>query len=134
MGVIRDLSEEELELFNDLIGKPFEEVGKCIGLVREVYRRRGIEIPDFNYTSIEDEHLVIENEKDNLTEKIDVPEPYCIVTFRTVGPYVTHMGVVLEDCKTFIHAARNKNVCIQKLNHPFWGQRIKEFRRWKTCK
>ena len=133
MGAIKDLREGESELFDDLIGKSFEEVGKCLGLVREVYKRRGIEIPDFNTHSIEEEHETIENEKNNYTEKIDSPEPYCIVTFKTVGPFVTHMGVVLEDCKTFIHAERKKNVAIEKLSHLLWKQKIKEFRKWKTC-
>jgi cell wall-associated NlpC family hydrolase len=123
----------------DLIGIPYVRNGSdlngfdCFSLVQEVYRRIGKEIPNINFP--EEIALISElgeEKKDELTDKIDSPEPYCLVTFRTVGDFVSHIGVVLEDCNTFIHTTKRKNVTVEKLDSMLWKQKVKEFRKWKN--
>jgi len=130
-----------LHNFSDLIGIPYIKNGKdingfdCFGLVQEIYRRLGFVIPNLDYNDPDDVQFIdtlANNEKDKLTKQISKPEPYCFVLLMTVGTYVTHIGVVLEDCKSFIHTTKKKNVCVEKLDNVLWKQKIKEFRKWKN--
>jgi cell wall-associated NlpC family hydrolase len=58
------------------------------------------------------------------------PEPGCLVLFCMKRPYSTHIGIVLDDCNQFLHVMRGKDVCIEKLNHPLWKQRVTGFYKW----
>jgi len=122
--------------YEDLLGKPFEIGGHgesydCYTLSREVCRRAGIELP--NKKSIED--LQARSEAINASKKEDYiklekPEPFCIVTFSLRPPFVNHMGVVLEDGKTFIHILEKRSVAVEKLRHKFWQSKIEGFYRY----
>lgn len=118
-----------LDLLN-LLGKQFEYGGRgpdtfdCYGLIIEIYRRRGIILKD--YTSPDDRDIIdslVEEGKEDFI-KIEKPEPFCAVLFHIKGPFITHIGIVLPDCRRFIHCARKKQVVIEKLDHPFWKNRI----------
>jgi cell wall-associated NlpC family hydrolase len=119
---------------NDLIGKPFEYGARgpdkydCYGLCMEVYRRIGKELLD--YGSDEDFRIIQDkvngNKKDFI--RLEKPEPFCFVTFMILKPYVSHIGIVLEDCLSFIHVVRFKRfVCIEPLDSPRWRSRIDGF-------
>ena len=121
-------------LFNDLIGKPFEYGGRgpvgydCYGLAMEVYKRRGINLKE--YYSPDNLSIIgnlVEDGKEDFIP-LEKPEPFCFVLFR-VPKYTTHIGVVLPDCKRFIHVSRGKNVSIERLDHIIWKTKISGYYR-----
>lgn len=123
---------------HDLIGKPFKARGRgpdafdCWGLAMEVYRRRGIELPEYAYgddlaiTVLDG--LIRANKR--LIAELDRPEPYCLVGFSIIPGYETHIGTILEDCRRFIHARRRHRVVISRLNDIVWRRRVRGFYRW----
>jgi len=132
----------DLELFSkirDLVGKDFEFGGSgpdkydCYNLCREVYKRFGIELPQFYHPTDPDSiHRTILEGKE-LFEEIDKPEPLALVVFRIKPPLVTHVGVVLSP-PYFLHILAKKKSVIERLDHPFWEKRIAGFYRWKGNK
>ena len=129
---------------DDLIGKPFVEDGKgpngydCYGLGQEVYNRLGKNLPDYDYSF--SEHVSKDTAKaiSNIVEQeksgwllLDKPEPYCFVVFCIVPPFVSHMGVVLEDCSRFIHVSRKNSVVIERLTSARWENRIRGYYKWQ---
>jgi cell wall-associated NlpC family hydrolase len=122
----------EFVLLDDLIGKPFEHgaVGPnsfdCYGLSQEVYKRLGKDISGIFGYGVTNESLAENLDKglNKFGEKIDYPEPYCVVAFYTHPKYVTHMGIVLPNCTSFIHVLKNQFVVITSLSHPLWSKKI----------
>lgn len=67
-------------------------------------------------------------EKKSLFVELKTPEPFCLVTFMTKPPYTTHIGVVLENCRDFIHNLdMSTKVCIERLDSMLWERRITGF-------
>jgi len=136
--------KEGYGLFSDLIGKPFKDNGKgpdgydCYGLCQEVYKRIGKALPDFDYSfsthaspeTAEAINFMIKKEHNNF-KKIEKPEPYCIVTFCIVPPFISHIGVVLDDCVKFIHISRRNAVVIDRLTSVHWQGRIRGYYKWE---
>lgn len=127
-----------LELFDlsDLIGKPFKYGGRgpseydCYGLAIEIYSRKGHELPDINSpTEFETIHSAGQELKSLISVEIEKPEPFCIVGFKIRPPYISHMGIVLDDTFHFIHILRNTNVCVERLNSIIWKDKIGGFYR-----
>lgn len=124
--------------FDDLLGKPFALDGdnggyNCYTLSQEVLKRADIgELPPRKAIEcLADRHRAIrDGQLEDYTE-LDKPEPFCIVTFSIRKPYVTHMGVVLQDCKSFIHVMRKRCVCIEKLDDKIWKRKIDGYYRYK---
>jgi len=123
-----------------LIGKPFEYGGRgpsgfdCFGLTIEFFKRLGQEVRDFNNPEFtrKDIHNTIKYGEPLLNiEKIDNPEPYCFVIFEIRPPFISHIGVVLEDCNHFLHVRPKISTCIEKLDKYEWKKRIRGFYRWK---
>lgn len=129
----QDLLEEGCELYIDLLGKNFKPTGRgpdvydCYGLAIEVCKRQGIVLPDI-YSEVEAEliHLqIVENTTTTSTfNRLEKPEPFCLVTFTIHPPYVSHIGVVLADCKRFIHILARRKVTIERLDSPDWVRRV----------
>lgn len=127
----------------DLIGKPYEDGARgpdaydCFGLFAELCRRRGLALaPEPNPAPadgtpeavLEAKHAAIQAAiARGEWRRLDVPEPGCAVVFRIVPPYVTHIGMVLEDCTRFINARKGANVAIEPLSNWRWRQRIAGF-------
>lgn len=115
----------ESNLYKDLVGDCNHF---CYDLCKLIYHRRGIEIPSFNdpgEVSIVDE--LVKNNK-YLFTRINEPIPFCFVTFYIKYPYVSHIGLVLEDCKRFIHILNpKKGVTIEKLDSLAWSRRIEGY-------
>jgi len=96
----------------------------CYGLCMAVCRRAGIELPF---------HAAIENVAERAAaitlgvgdycKEIDRPKPYCLVVLRIKG-YASHVGVVLDDCKRFIHVMRKRRVCVECLNSKTWENKV----------
>jgi cell wall-associated NlpC family hydrolase len=132
---------------NDLIGKPFEfgsygpKTYDCYGICYEVYNRLGKELPKFlDYTQKYAEIItkeysseIAENYIDLVLQsfqKIENPEPYCLVLFSLNREYTTHVGIVLKDCKRFIHTSQRKNCVIERLDSVLWIKKIVGFYRY----
>ena len=122
----------------DLVGMPFKPRGRgpdaydCWGLAMEVYRRRGIGLPDFAYG--DDLEITVLNElirgNKRLIVEIDRPEPWCLVGFSLIPAYEHHIGVSLPDGRRFIHARRRHRIIISRFNDQAWKRRIRGFYRW----
>lgn len=136
LGVFQVYKQWELDLYIDLIGKPFEFGSRgpntfdCYGLCMEVYKRLGRELPDYptsfgNYT--EDNETYV-NGKANFI-RLEKPVPFCLVTFMIIRPFVSHVGVVTEDCTHFLSAEVKRFVSIEPLESPRWRGRLDGF--WK---
>jgi cell wall-associated NlpC family hydrolase len=121
--------------YRDLFGIPYIQGGRdpktgldCWGLCMEVYRRAGRELPDFQ-GSVDETPDIMENHLPEF-EQLPGPESYALVSFRIFGPYVNHVGVVLEGNKSFIHAFKGRNVAVEKLDHIVWKSRTAGFHIW----
>ena len=137
-----DWKVEPLGLHNlivGLVGKPFLLGGRgsagydCYGLVREVQRFRGIELPDSpTPESMQMRAAMVEKITGGWTDLLDKTEPYCVVLFY--GPHMGwHVGVVLEDCRRFIHVAHSTRTArIDRLDEWPWDTRIYGFFRMHT--
>ena len=56
---------------------------------------------------------------------IDKPEPFSIVVFNMKRIAPLHIGVVLQDCRSFIHAAAYiRRVRIDRLDSILWKNKI----------
>lgn len=113
-------------------GKSIEEGFDCYNLCREIYKERGIELPEYAYSSNPDNtliHQLINNGKE-LFIKIEKPEPYCFVLFSLRPPYATHLGVVLDDCLRFIHILAKRSVAVERLDSIIWQRRIEGYYRY----
>ena len=97
---------------NDLLGCKYKVHGRnkeegfdCLGIVIEVLRRNGIEIPDVNYEKPEQyEDVFLKMQSIVVYQKIDIPQKLCIIVFR-VRNEPTHTGVYLGE-GLFIHATK----------------------------
>lgn len=121
----------------DLLDKTWEEVGRCYGLTRELYKRGGVLLPDYYQPDqLEEIHKLIAREERLLLvsgkiEKLDKPEPWCLVVIQWIGQKAhSHICVVLKDCKSFLHVTGRKGVVIEKINRvDRWGT-IRGYYKW----
>lgn len=120
----------------DLLGIPFELGARgpdkydCWGLCLEAGKRAGINFPFYftpQKTPKQDE--AIQKGIDLDFEKIEKPEPFCIVTFKITPPFVDHCGLVLPGCTHFLHTMKNHAVAKQRLDHKVLAKRIDGFYR-----
>ena len=134
----------ELELYKDpqyldLLGKPFLLGGRgpnhydCWGICLEIGRRVKIQYPtDFTPTDTINQDIIIQSVKDQNFIKIDKPEPFCIVTFKITPPFIDHCGIIMSDCRHFLHTMSNHSVTLQRLDHKILLPRLDGFYRLKT--
>jgi cell wall-associated NlpC family hydrolase len=129
-----------LHSVQDLLGIRYVKNGKlpdgldCYSLVQEVFRREGIDLPE--YDSPEESsliHLLLTGDILKYAIPLEEPEPLCVVRFCIVQPYIRHVGVVLDNCTTFIHIREKANVAIERLDHRFWAPRIRGYFKWNPC-
>ena len=124
------------DLYSKLLNVPYKKNGRdftgldCLGLVLLVNKDKGIDMPDY-VTPDKDSFIyqMFMGIKPRL-EKLGQPEADCILVFK-MRHYYFHIGIILEDCETFLHILENRNVCKEKLNHIAWRNRIEGFYRWK---
>lgn len=102
-------------------GRTKEEGFDCYGLVMEVMRRCGKEMPDLPYsdTSTKENQtnapLIIDMVTKGLDmKKIDEREKYCLVTLGFSGRLTSHVGVYIGG-GDIIHCLEGVGVCIEKL-------------------
>lgn len=109
----------------------FSEDKGCYELCQAVYKQIGKILPAFDCPEHPEKSLVhkLINEGKKLLFPLKNPEPFCLVTFR-IGKYESHIGVVLEDCRNFIHKSKNTDVTISRLSDLKWKHRIEGLYRW----
>ena len=124
----------------DLIGTPFANRGRsreegfdCYGLVKEVFRRYGYEIPEYdmqyNYDDMCRVNELIEGNIHNYPWKeIKEPKAPCLIAMRFGSPegVVNHTAVYIGGGR-FIHTRERIGVCIDRLSSPAWRRVIVGF-------
>lgn len=124
----------------DLIGKPFVDGGRgpagydCYGLVMEVMRRYGIELPDYGLSCLDRAPAAIDAACASAGQdwtKIGTPEPGCLVAIAYPHPgHISHVGVVIGPDR-FIHTrSRTGGVTLDRLSSPAWQKRIRGYWRY----
>lgn len=112
--------------YQDLVGKPYAYGGRgpeeydCWGLVMEIYRRKGVELPDYERPESWSEvaKLMIQ-EKQAWTECGQIPGS--VIHIR-VGRDPHHVGIYIGTNK-FIHAHEGSQcVCVERIT--FWERNI----------
>ena len=123
----------------DLIGIPFKVHGRdmsgldCYGLAKLIEERRGNHIPEYAYEGTEKtfcDYMITDNL--SLVIELDKPEPFCVVTFSLRPPWVSHLGVLLDDTNYFIHVMSKRFVAIERLDNIVWKNKIRGYYRWKS--
>lgn len=122
--------------YKDLIGVPFANRGRevatgldCYGLAMEVFRRQGIELPEF-WISCEDasriDRTVAEEKNGGRWIRLERPEAPCLIVLRFNAFKLNHVGIYIGSGK-MLHTARKTGVRIERLDHPYWRQRIEGY-------
>ena len=126
--------------YSDLIGVPFKNQGRdkntgldCYGLVMEVYKKIGIQLPEYyaDWDNVEKINSIIQQEVGtSLWKKVDgshIPIP-CVMAIRFGVPkgVVNHTGVYVGNGK-FIHIRENVGVCVDRISSPAWKKQIEGF-------
>lgn len=120
--------------FTDLIGVPFVDGGRnpatgldCWGLSAEVFRRYGVEVPDYKISCEEASliHSEVHKQK-RLWRRCEgaIPTPALVVIRFTV--YCDHTGVYIGQGR-FIHTRKEVGVNIDRVDSPAWSRRIEGF-------
>jgi hypothetical protein len=120
----------------DLLGARFAYGGRgpqyydCYGLAIEIQKRVGVTIPDiYSPAEVDLIHGQIDSSKALFTP-IEKEDPFCLVLFQIHPQFVTHVGVVLEDCKRFIHVMQRRFVTVERLHD--WQPKARGFYRCKS--
>lgn len=126
-------------MFNtdDLLGIPFLDGGRdprigldCWGLVLEIFRRYGIDLPDYRI-ACEDASRIDQEIDANRWAWIRVtssaPPVPSLVVMRFNHPVLcNHTGVYIGD-GLFIHTRQPIGVNIDRINSPAWARKIEGF-------
>lgn len=117
---------------DDLIGVPYVNGGRsldkgldCWGLVREYYRREGMDLPEI-LIDAENTDAVMRTVDDTKArwQELSGPEIGCVILMRLIGnPLPSHCGVYL-GYGDFIHAIAPA-VQVDRLSR--WGPRVVGF-------
>jgi cell wall-associated NlpC family hydrolase len=120
---------------DDLIGIPFKDGGRnkagydCWGLVCEVFRRIGIELPDYKI-SCEDASRI--NQEISIQRKEwrrcegPIPVPALVVIRFNEVEFCNHTGVYIGNGR-FIHTREKIGVNIDRIDSPAWKRKIEGY-------
>lgn len=119
---------------DDLIGLPFIDGGRdpaagldCWGLSTEVFRRYGIELPDYKISCEDTSRIHSEiNEQRPFWRRCEgeIPVPALVVIRFAI--YCDHTGVYIGQGR-FIHTYKEIGVSIDRIDNPAWAKRIEGF-------
>jgi cell wall-associated NlpC family hydrolase len=133
--------------YDDLIGIPFANRGRdpdkgldCYGLVKVIYNRQGIQLPEYSaeWNNAEKINSLINGARNTgpweeiNAGDIDKNVP-CVIAIRLAAPpgMVNHTGVYIGNSK-FIHTReRAGGVCIDRIDSPAWRRCIVGFYKYK---
>lgn len=127
--------------YTDLIGVPFLNQGRdikqgfdCYGLVMEVYKRFGYNIPEYTADFDDTEKInALISGKTKITshwkkaDASDLPVP-CLIAMRYGVPkgIVNHTAVYIGEGK-FIHTREHIGVCVDRVDSLAWRNMIEDF-------
>jgi cell wall-associated NlpC family hydrolase len=121
-------------IYTDLIGTPFKYGGRgpeaydCYGLVMELQRRMGIEIPD--YKSPQNMGEIASLLACEIPRWIEVPRaPGTVVALR-IGRYVSHVGLMIDNDRMVHTWEQSGGVCVECMYD--WERRVAGFFRYRT--
>ena len=126
--------------FTDLIGVPFVNRGRskdvgfdCYGLVKEVFKRYGHDIPEYDNQYHYDDmcrvnELINGNVKKYPWKEIKEPKEPCLIAIRFGSPdgVVNHTAVYIGN-EMFIHTRAKIGVNIDRISSPAWRKVIVGF-------
>ena len=121
---------------NDLVGKPFDATGygpdaySCYGLLCEVYKRHGIDLPitNISVTACRQVSMKEIEEQLKLWEPIEEPEVPCAILIRSTNPdFADHVGVYIGNGR-MLHITITRNSVIDRLSE--WKDKIMGFYRY----
>lgn len=124
-------------LLHDLIGVPFVDGGRdrktgydCWGLSCEVFRRYGIELPDFKVGCMEASRIDATIGRNRRfwrkCDPIDPPAPSLVVIRFNSPLCCNHTGVYIGG-RRFIHARTKIGVNIDRIDSAAWRKMIEGF-------
>jgi len=125
---------------NDLMTVKYKAGGRsveggldCYGLVKVIYSRLGKTLPEFDGQATTDYKNInnLAMKAKNRFIRLNFPEPFCIVAIMRVRPYVSHIGVMLEDNVHFIHILEDNGVTVSSIQDIKWADRIEGYYRWQ---
>ena len=124
-------------MMNDLIGVPFIDGGRdkavgldCWGLATEVFRRYGMELPDYK-VCCEDMAMInatidTQRARWHRVEPPNLPVP-CLVVIKFNTPiFCNHTGVYIGNDK-FIHTRQKIGVNIDSVDSIVWRKKIEGY-------
>lgn len=116
--------------FTDLIGKPYKAGGRgpanydCWGICIAAAARAGIELPDIDVPAGDElRGKIISDQKQSNFRRLDAAGPFSIALFRIIdddGQIKWHIGLVLENCRSFLHTTGKMGANISSLTDPVW--------------
>ena len=115
---------------NDLIGKPFDPEGygpdaySCYGLLCEVYKRYGIELPITNISVTMCKQASMKEIQEHMAkwEPIFIPEVPCGVLIRSTNPdFADHIGVYIGSGK-MLHITIARRAVVDRISE--WENKI----------
>lgn len=121
----------------DLIGVPFLENGRdengidCYGLIRELLRRDGVEVPEVLKPGLGKQDETEAIYQDHLHEWAPIPcRPGAIALIR-VGRYMSHCGYVATNGRDLVHTwEKSGGVVAEPIKD--WKHRIVGFYEYRT--
>ena len=123
--------------YTDLLGKPFEYGGRgpdtfdCYGLSVELYRRAGLQLPDYaSSDNNEAQGAGFADGAARFFRRVAMPEPMDIITFQVVPRFITHCGVYVGHGR-FIHIMSKISVAVEELSGPIWQHRQRGIYRFR---
>ena len=122
--------------YSDLIGIPFKDGGRdlnecdCLGLVLLAFKKHDISLPDYRISCFASELV---NDQINQARKewkpIGDPVEPCLIVLRTdfyMPDMLSHLGTYIGGDR-FLHTMIKRNSCIERLDHPYFRNRIEGF-------
>lgn len=132
--------------FTDLLSVPYLNKGRdvdvgldCYGLVKEVFRRYGIEIEEYDIDARNAREIskTIKNVNASHWEKVsikDLTAPTAIaIRLGIQDGIVNHTGVYIGNGR-FIQMRKGIGVTIDRIDSPIWRKCIVNFYKWKGSK
>jgi hypothetical protein len=122
--------------YADLLGRPFHETDwTCWQLVREVYRRLGIDLPAYPYGSDLRERAALAESVRGQFVRLDGPQPWAIVAIQAIASRggIIHTGVCLPDLAHVLHVREQCGTILTPLSILRRGHCVEGFYGWNQC-
>jgi cell wall-associated NlpC family hydrolase len=116
-------------IFTDLLGKPWQDGARgpdaydCVGLVLEIQRRRGIDVPEYVSSEAEFHRQFHHDQLFAECPRLAGADPGCVALFK-VGVNQHHLGVMVDRYR-MIHTAQYPGCAIvERILGPIWERRL----------